>query len=256
MLASGASRLQVHDTYFVVAHFHYVLIGGALFPMFAGIYFWFPKMTGGWLNETSGKLAFLALFRRLQHHILHLHFLGLSGMPRRVYTYGSDMHWRRSESPGVKRRPFMTAGFIVFLGQRFPQRASWQNLPETIRGERRPGMVQRRLLRRLTTSAYLPTVNGRDPLWEDPPNQPVVVGMRDDIRETLVTHRLDADPQHKDEDPGPSIWPFFSAVTVSAAFVGSIFTPWAVPIGAPPVIATLIGWLWPRGQSPTASTNW
>jgi cytochrome c oxidase subunit 1 len=79
----------------------------------------------------------------------------------------------------------------------------------------------------------------------------VVVGLRDDIRETLVTHSLDADPQHKDEDPGPSIWPFLTALAVSGAFLGSIFTPWAIPIGAPPVIVTLIGWLWPRGPSPT-----
>ena len=93
-------------------------------------------------------------------------------------------------------------------------------------------------------------MNGRDALWDAAPDQPVVVGLRDDIREVLVTHSLDSNPQHKDEDPGPSIWPFLASVAVSITFVGSIFTPWAVPYGAPLVIITLIGWLWPHGHSP------
>ena len=97
---------------------------------------------------------------------------------------------------------------------------------------------------------YAPTVNGRDALWDAAPDQPVVVGLRDDIREILVTHSLDSNPQHKDEDPGHSIWPFLASLAVSATFVGSIFTPWAVPVGSPLVIITLIGWLWPHGHSP------
>jgi cytochrome c oxidase subunit 1 len=97
---------------------------------------------------------------------------------------------------------------------------------------------------------HIPTVNGRNALWDALPNQPIVVGMRDDIRENLVTHSLDSIPQHKDEDPGPSIWPFIASLAVSATFVGSIFTAWAVPVGAPVVLITLIGWLWPRGASP------
>src|SRR5690349_20547812 len=62
MLASVPVDLQVHDTYFLVAHFHYVLIGGALFPMFAGLYYWIPKMTGRFMNDTLGKVNFWLLF--------------------------------------------------------------------------------------------------------------------------------------------------------------------------------------------------
>ena len=69
--------------------------------------------------------------------------------------------------------------------------------------------------------------------WDAAPDQPVVVGLRDDIREILVTHSLDSNPQHKDEDPGPSIWPFLASLAVSERFVGSIFTPWAMPVGSP-----------------------
>jgi cytochrome c oxidase subunit 1 len=88
-------------------------------------------------------------------------------------------------------------------------------------------------------------------LWDALPEQPVVIGLRDDVPEVLVTNSLDSTPQYRDELPGPSLWPFITAIAVSAAFVGSIFTAWAVPVGAVPVIICLLGWLWPRGQSPT-----
>jgi cytochrome c oxidase subunit I+III len=74
------------------------------------------------------------------------------------------------------------------------------------------------------------------------------VGLRTDIREGLVTHSLDSQPQYKEKMGGASIWPFVTSLVVSAVFVGSIFTPWAIPIGAPPVIAALIAWLWPREE--------
>ena len=97
----------------------------------------------------------------------------------------------------------------------------------------------------------LPTVNGREALWNAAPNQPVVEGLRTDIQELLVTHSLDAEPQFKEESAGHSIWPFVTSIAVSATFVGSIFNAWAVPIGAVPVTIALIGWLWPRGALPT-----
>jgi cytochrome c oxidase subunit 1 len=84
---------QLNDTYFVVAHFHYVLMGGAVFTIFAGIYYWFPKMTGRMLNETAGKWSFWLMFIGFNATFLVQHALGLSGMPRRIYTYQPGLGW-------------------------------------------------------------------------------------------------------------------------------------------------------------------
>jgi len=78
---------QLHDTYFVVAHFHYVLFGGAVFALFAGLYYWFPKMTGRLMSESLGKLSFWLMFIGFNMTFLVQHSAGLKGMPRRIYDY-------------------------------------------------------------------------------------------------------------------------------------------------------------------------
>jgi cytochrome c oxidase subunit 1 len=82
---------QLHDSYFVVAHLHYVLFGGSVFGIFAGIYYWFPKMTGRMMSEALGKLSFWVMFVGFNLTFLVQHSAGLSGMPRRVYDYSGDL---------------------------------------------------------------------------------------------------------------------------------------------------------------------
>jgi cytochrome c oxidase subunit I len=84
---------QLNDTYFVVAHFHYVLMGGAVFTVFAGLYYWYPKMTGRLLNERLGKASFWFMFIGFNATFFVQHALGLSGMPRRIYTYQPGLGW-------------------------------------------------------------------------------------------------------------------------------------------------------------------
>jgi cytochrome c oxidase subunit 1 len=84
---------QLTDTYFVVAHFHYVLMGGAVFTVFSGLYYWYPKMTGRMLDERAGKLSFWLMFIGFNATFLVQHALGLSGMPRRIYTYQPGLGW-------------------------------------------------------------------------------------------------------------------------------------------------------------------
>jgi cytochrome c oxidase subunit 1 len=92
-LATFPVDWQLTDTYFVVAHFHYVLMGGAVFSIFAGLYYWFPKMAGRLLNETLGKISFWLMFVGFNTAFMVQHALGLSGMPRRIYTYQASTGW-------------------------------------------------------------------------------------------------------------------------------------------------------------------
>ncbi len=92
-LATFPVDWQLTDTYFVVAHFHYVLMGGAVFSIFAGLYYWFPKITGRMLNERLGKISFWVMFIGFNMTFFVQHALGLSGMPRRIYTYQPGLGW-------------------------------------------------------------------------------------------------------------------------------------------------------------------
>jgi cytochrome c oxidase subunit 1 len=93
MLAAVPFDWQLHDSYFVVAHFHYVLIGGLIMTIFAAIYYWFPKMTGRMLSETIGRWHFWTFVIGFHVTFTTMHVQGLLGMPRRIYTYPADRGW-------------------------------------------------------------------------------------------------------------------------------------------------------------------
>jgi cytochrome c oxidase subunit I len=115
MLALAPADLQFNNSYFVVAHFHYVLIGGSLFALFAGIYYWFPKITGRLLNERMGKWNFWLVFIGFNVTFFPMHFLGLMGMPRRIFTYPAGLgftFWNQVATDGVF---ILAAGIVVFL---------------------------------------------------------------------------------------------------------------------------------------------
>jgi cytochrome c oxidase subunit I len=101
---------QLHDTYFVVAHFHYVLFGGSVFGIFAGIYYWFPKMSGRMLSEGLGKLSFWLTLIGFNLTFLVQHSLGLEGMPRRIYEYSAGQGWE------IYNQISTVGSFVLALG--------------------------------------------------------------------------------------------------------------------------------------------
>ncbi len=105
---------QVHDTYFVVAHFHYVLFGGSVFGIFAALYYWWPKMFGRYLNDTLGKWHFWLTFIGFNLAFFPQHFLGLMGMPRRIYTY-TDSSWELYNLLSTIGSYVMGVGVLVFI---------------------------------------------------------------------------------------------------------------------------------------------
>jgi cytochrome c oxidase subunit 1 len=115
MLASAAADYQYHDSYFVVAHFHYVIVGGVVFGLFAGLHYWWPKIFGKILDETLGKITFWLFFIGFHLTFFIQHFLGLMGMPRRVFTFGKDLGWDLANLISSVGAIFMALATIVLF---------------------------------------------------------------------------------------------------------------------------------------------
>jgi cytochrome c oxidase subunit I len=252
MVASVPLDWQLHDTFFVVAHLHYVLIGGAVFPLFGAIYYWFPKLTGRLLGERRGRWHFALLFVGFNLTFFPMHHLGLAGMPRRVYTYLPESGWTALNLAATAGAGLMTVAVLVFLANVAASLRAGE-----IAGDNPWGADT---LEWSTSSpppvynfAYLPTVSGRHALWMRQPGDPVVTGMRSDVREVLVTNALDAEPDHRHSLDGPAIWPLLTAIAATIGLVGAIFTPWAVVIAGALTFVALAGWFWPEGK-PVADT--
>ncbi|MDB4908532.1 MAG: Cytochrome-c oxidase [Gemmatimonadetes bacterium] len=248
MVASVPFDLQVHDTYFVVAHFHYVLIGGALFPLLGAIYYWFPKFSGRLMSETLGKWHFWLLLIGVNVTFFPMHLLGYMGMPRRVYTYLPETGWGPLNSLASAGAGIIVVAMLIFAWNVF---SSWRN--GDVAG---PNPWGADTLEWATESppapynfAHIPVVQSPAPLWEASGTMPVVTGMRTDVREVLISSVMDAHPCGKHEHPGPSIWPFLTSVCVALYFVPVIFTPWGAVLGTVAVLAGAAGWGLPHATS-------
>lgn len=211
---------QVHDTYFVVAHFHYVLIGGFVFPLFAAIYYWMPLFSRRMLSERLGRWVFWLIFIGFNVTFLPMHLTGLRGMPRRVWTYPGEMGWDTLNLISTVGTYVLAVGVLVFLvdlAAKFrlgngPQENPWgagtlEWLPNDVYSTR-----------------SIPHITSREPLWDRPslpqevrdghhylPNAPT------GWRETIVTSPIHARPQYVIQMPGPG-WPPFLAAVFTAAF--------------------------------------
>ncbi len=113
--ASPPTDSQQQDTYFVVAHFHYVLVGGALLGIFSGIYFWWPKFTGWFLNEKLGIANWALMMIGFNLTFVPQHWLGMDGMPRRIYTYAENMGWENSNLASSIGSFLLGVGILVFI---------------------------------------------------------------------------------------------------------------------------------------------
>ena len=259
MVAMVPFDLQVHDTYFVVAHFHYVLIGGAVMPLFAGIYYWFPKITGRLLDEGMGRWQFWLLFTGFNVTFLPMHITGFLGMPRRVYTYLDGLGWNELNLLSTIGAFIVAFGLVLFA----------VNVIKSLRDgeEAGPNPWNAGTLEWATSSPpapynfrKIPLVRSREPLWDEAPTgvegeaemEPLVeegpLALSTERRETLGTSILDARPEQRIVLPGPTWLPLLTALVVGFTFIGVMIDLILVPIGAFLVFVAIVAWHWPTGR--------
>jgi cytochrome c oxidase subunit 1 len=233
MMANPPLDLQIHDTYFIVGHFHYTLVGGSVLGLFAGMYYYFPKVTGRMLDERLGKWHFWLFVIGLNLTFFPMHSLGAWGMPRRIFTYPEDAGWN-------------ALNFIATLGVIF-MAVAVAILVQNIIVSRKIGAIagnnpwEGQTLEWLTTSPppvynfhYTPVVRSERPVWDH-----------------KFTPGMEIRPPAEPEEihmPSPSWNPMVVTAGVGILLIGvlaSNVSPWAFALGPVGAVVSLVGiWQW------------
>jgi cytochrome c oxidase subunit 1 len=223
MHASPPVDLQQTDSYFVVAHFHYVLFGGMILGLFAGIYYWFPKVTGRLLDERLGQAHFWLMLLGLNLTFFPMHFLGMMGMPRRIYTYAAGLQWDTWNLVITIGAVVQGIALLVFVA----------NVAASLRrgAPAGPDPWDGRTLEWAIPSpppaynfATVPVVRRRDALWLTKHPDARGAGLADP--RALVTP---SGPIHM---PAPSWWPLLTALALVVLTAGALLNVGVVVLGA------------------------
>jgi cytochrome c oxidase subunit I len=254
MTASVPVDWQLTDTYFVVAHLHYVLIGINVFPVAGATYFWFPKMTGRFLDEKLGRWNFWTMFLGFNLAFFPMHIAGLLGMPRRIYTYADGMGWDTLNMIITIGSFLFAAGVLLLFINVFkslksgaPAPANPWDAPTLEWSVPSPPPAY--------NFAVIPTVVSRHPLWDGRLNETGVVSslergmLLEQGKETVATSALDASPDMIMEMPEDTLAPVALAFAISILFVGLLLRVWPLAIaGAAVAAVAILVWLWPRRE--------
>ncbi len=228
---------QVEDTYYVVAHLHYVLFGGTVFAIFAGFYYWFPKMTGHLLDERLGKWHFWTMFVGFNLTFFPMHILGLLGMPRRIYTYDTGLGWDTWNLLETIGAFIIALSILIFL---------WNFATRLRRGATAGNDPWDAQTLEWTTSspppaynfATIPVVNSPWPLWDQklqraPSGNP-----------SLITPTVPAESLAARQQPDTSFNPFILAVGLLMALFGLLYFAWPlIGLGIVVLFAGLVRWV-------------
>jgi cytochrome c oxidase subunit I+III len=256
MVAAPPFDLQAHDSYFVVGHFHYVLIGGVAFPIFAGVYYWFPKFTGRLLDERLGRWNFWLLFIGVNLAFFPMHIVGLLGMPRRVYTYEAGLGWESYNLLSSIGVLVIVTGIAVFI---------WNVARSYRRGEEAGNNPWGAATLEWAVPSppaehgwsILPIVRSRHPLWDqdelhrgDERLERFVHGLSQwplRWRAAVIVGTADARPQEVFRVANPSIWPLVAGCGLVFIFAAELTKlRWGIAVGAAIVTAAVIAWNWPQ----------
>ncbi len=249
MVAMVPFDWQVHDTHFIVAHLHYVLIGGAVLPMFAGFYYWLPMISRRPLSERLGQWIFWLMFAGMHLTFLPMHLTGFMGMPRRVYTYLPSSDWTVTNLVSTVGAFVLAAGIALFL---FDLARNFRFTVDDDAGNVYGGGTLEWLPTDLYSTRSIPVVRSREPLWDDPrlsddveEGRYLLPGSATGRRETIITSPLRAEPQYLQIMPGPSAWPGLAALFTAGFFIlltVQAYTP--AVISGVLAIPSMMRWLW------------
>ena len=254
MTAAVPADYQLHDTYFIVAHLHYVLVGINLFGVLGGLYFWLPKISGRLLNERFGKIAFWIVFLAVNLTFLPMHLTGILGMPRRVYTYPEGSGW------GPVNLLSSAGSFLLGIGLLLVVINIVVSLRRGAPAGDNPWDAP--TLEWATTSppppynfAIIPAIASRHPLWEDRLGEGSGRSnldrgyVLDHGKETLGTTVLDALPDVILKMPSNSLWPVLTAVAMSGFFGALLLRNWiGTGIATAIIFVCVLAWLWPQRE--------
>jgi len=241
------SDYQQQDSYYVVAHFHYVLFGGAILGLFGGIYYWFPKFTGKLMNETLGHINFWLMVIGFNLTFFPMHISGLLGMPRRIYTYNSDMGWNLWNMMSTVGAFLIAVGVLVFLYNFF---RSLRNGDES-----GPDPWDARTLEWSIPSPppdynfkEIPTVTSRDDFWhqkyrEDETGRIVPVIADGAVDDEAPEDEAEGEHGHGIHMPSPSYMPLIASVGFPVVSTGLIYDYALVPVGFALILIGLFGWV-------------
>ncbi len=251
MVAISAFDFQAHDTFFVVAHFHYALIGGAVFPIIAGVYYYYPILMGRLLSRRLGTWAFWLAFAGFNIAFMPMHWSGLLGMPRRVFTYPPGVGLEALNLVSTIGAAVLALGFGLVAWdvvrpkskEAYATRNPWQ--AGTLEwAQEMPGAPW--------GIRSIPLITHRYPLWEQPnlvrdidEGRFYLPDAEEGWRETLVTSPIDATPQQLQRLPGPSFVTLAAALTTGGFFVFGTFHWWRAALASLALsVFVVAAWLW------------
>jgi cytochrome c oxidase subunit I+III len=251
MVAVAPFNFQAHDTHFIVAHLHSVLIGGTVFPLIAGVYYFFPIVANKKLSEAWGRRAFWFMFIGFNLTFVPMHLTGLRGMPRRVFTYPPGLGLETLNLVSSVGAAILAVGFAILV---------WdvvQTARKGAKSERNPwraGTLE--WLQEMGSETWgvrsIPEIDSRYPLWDQQnfvrdvdEGRFFLPDAEEGKRETLVTSVIDAKPIQCLRVPGPTFLTVFAAAFTGGVFIFSTYHWWWLALASGVLaIGTILVWLW------------